>query len=32
MRTLAKYGGIIQIGGKCWENKINSKWEILRKM
>ena len=32
IRTLAKNGGIIQIGGKYSENKINSKWGILQKM
>ena len=32
IRTLAKNGGIIQIGGKYSENKINSKWRILQKM
>ena len=32
IRTLAKNEGIIQIGGKWSENKINSKWGILRKM
>ena len=32
IRTLAKNGGIVQIGGKCSENKINSKWGILQKM
>ena len=32
IRTLLKNGGIVQIGGKCSENKINSKWEILQKM
>ena len=32
IRTLAKNGGIVQIGGKCSENKINSKLGILQKM
>ena len=32
IRTLAKNGGIVQSGGKCSENKIISKWEILQKM
>ena len=32
IKTLAKNGGIVQIGGKCSENKINSKWGILLKM
>ena len=32
IRTLTKTGGIVQIGGNCSENKINSKWEILQKM
>ena len=31
IRTLAKNGGIVQIGGKCSKNKINSKWGILQK-
>ena len=32
IRTVAKNGDIVQIGGKCSENKINSKWGILQKM
>ena len=32
IRTLLKNGGIVQIGGKCLENKKNSKWGILQKM
>ena len=32
IRTLDKSGGIVQIGEKCSENKINSKWGILQKM
>ena len=32
IRKLAKNGGIVQIGGKCSENKINSKWGILQKI
>ena len=31
IRTLAKNGGIVQIGGKCSETKIKSKWGILQK-
>ena len=30
--TFAKNGGIIQIGGKFSENKINSKWGISQKI
>ena len=30
IRTLAENGDIVQIGGKCSENKINSKWGILQ--
>ena len=30
--TLAKNGGIVQIGGKCSKNEINSKWGILQKI
>ena len=29
IRILAKDGGLVLIGGKCSENKINSKWGIL---
>ena len=32
LRTLAKNGGIVEIGEKCSENKINPKWGILQKM
>ena len=32
IRTLAKMGGIVKIGGKCSENKMNSKWGILQKI
>ena len=32
IRTLAKNGGIVNIGGKCSENNINSKSGILQKM
>ena len=31
IRTLDKSGGIVQIGEKCSENKINSKWRLLQK-
>ena len=29
IRTLAKNEGIVQIGGKFSENRLNSKWGIL---
>ena len=32
IRTVVKNGGIVQIGVKCSENEINSKWWILQKM
>ena len=31
IRPLAKNGGMVQIGGKCSENKINSKWGYCEK-
>ena len=31
IRTLVKNGGIIQMGGKCSENKINIKMEDIAK-
>ena len=31
LRTLAKNAGLVQITGKCSQNKINSKWGILQK-
>ena len=31
LRTLAKNAGLVQITGKCSQNKINSNWGILQK-
>ena len=32
IRRIVRNRGIVQIGGKLSENKINSKWGILQKM